>query len=101
MTISKIKNNFFNHMGYGAINPIRDWLFLVALSAILLAGIVVWNVWAFDAVAQGGIIGKPDTNAPSSINQSSVDQINTIFANRAAEENKYVNGAYQYTDPSQ
>ncbi len=39
------------------LDPERDWIMLLILSAIALTGIVVWNMWAFDTVANGGIIG--------------------------------------------
>lgn len=101
MTISRIKNYFLEHFSYGAINPVRDWLVLITLSIIILAGIIVWNVWAFGTVAQGGVIGPPTTSSVPAFDRSSLDQINSIFANRATEEEKYENNTYHYADPSQ
>ena len=40
-------------------DPVRDWLMLIMLSSILFVSIIVWNVWAFDTVANGGVIGAP------------------------------------------
>lgn len=88
-------------MRYDAPNPIRDWLILVALSVIALAGIIVWNAWAFDTVASGGVIGPPTTSSAPAFSRSSLDDINTIFSNRATEEEKYKNNTYHYADPSQ
>ena len=82
-------------------DPVRDWLVLILLSTIVLAGIIVWNVWAFDTVASGGIIGNSTIGTSAVPGRFSLDAIRTIFANRAAEEAKYVTGAYRYTDPSQ
>lgn len=82
-------------------DPVRDWLILLTLSAIALAGIVVWNVWAFDTVSGGGTIGAPVAKAPGAFNASSLEGIRAIFANRAEEEAKYVTGVYRYADPSQ
>jgi len=97
MTIS-----FLKHFSYGAyLNPVRDWLVLITFSAIALAGIMVWNVWAFDTVANGGVIGTVATSTPPVFNQSSLDTIHTIFADRAVEEAKYETGTYSFADPSQ
>ena len=94
--------SFFNRLRRGAhLDPLRDWLVMLTLSAILLVGIVVWNVWAFDTVARGGVIGSPSTATSSAFSRASLDAIQTIFADRTAEEAKYVTGVYRYTDPSQ
>ncbi len=82
------------------LDPARDWLVLLILTTIILAGIIVWNVWAFDTVAGGGAIGTPPAKAPATFSQSSLDTIRTIFANRASEEAKYTTGVYSFTDPS-
>ncbi|OGG76415.1 hypothetical protein A2950_00960 [Candidatus Kaiserbacteria bacterium RIFCSPLOWO2_01_FULL_55_19] len=82
-------------------DPVRDWLALITLSAVVLAGIIVWNVWAFDTVAQGGTIGTAPTAVSQVFNRTSLDAIQTIFAERSAEEAKYATGAYRYADPSQ
>jgi len=84
-----------------SLDPIRDWLVLLTLTTITLIGIIVWNVWAFQTVAGGGIIGEPPAALPSTFSRTSLDAINAIFASRAAEEAKYVTGVYRYADPSQ
>lgn len=97
MTIS-----FLKHFQYGTyLNPVRDWLVLLTLSAIMLVGIIVWNVWVFDTVANGGSIGTTATSTFPIFNKSSLDTIHTIFANRAAEKVKYETGTYRFADPSQ
>jgi hypothetical protein len=85
----------------GYIDPARDWLVLLTLGAIALAGIVVWNVWAFDTVAQGGVIGAPASSAPPAFSRASLDAIHAVFEKRSAEEAKYETGTYRYSDPSQ
>jgi len=82
-------------------DPVRDWLVLISVSAIVLATIIVWNAWTFDTVANGGVIGAPVTEAPPLFSRSSLDTIRTIFSSRAAEQDKYVTGTYRYADPSQ
>ena len=79
----------------------RDWLVLLTFSILILLSIVVWNVWAFDTVAQGGVIGVAATSTPQAFNQSSLDEIHTVFNKRSLEESKYVTGVYRYNDPSQ
>lgn len=84
-----------------AVDPVRDWLVLLIASLVALVGIILWNIWAFDTVASGGTIGAPATKAPTTFNNSSLDEIHTLFENRAAEEAKYRTGMYRFTDPSQ
>ena len=75
---------------------------LLVLSIAVLAGNVMWSISVFDTVARGGIIGSSVSSTTEPVfNQSSLDTVRTIFANRAAEESKYETGAYQYPDPSQ
>jgi len=97
-----MNNSFFKHFRYGEnINPVRDWLIMLTFSVIVLAGIIVWNIWAFDTVAKGGVIGTTATSTPAVFSQSSLNTINAIFANRAAEKAKYETGTYRFADPSQ
>ncbi|MCR4333470.1 MAG: hypothetical protein NUV60_00390 [Patescibacteria group bacterium] len=87
------------HLGAG-VDPVRDWLLLLTVLAIALAGIIVWNIWAFDTVANGRSIGAPVPRTPPAFNASSLDTIRVIFTNRAAEEAKYETGVYRFADPS-
>ncbi|HUX81018.1 MAG TPA: hypothetical protein VMV38_01705 [Candidatus Paceibacterota bacterium] len=82
-------------------DPVRDWFTLFTLSLILLAGIIVWNVWAFDTVVNGGAITAVPVSSTPVFNTSSLNTIHTIFATRAAENAKYMAGVYHVTDPSQ
>lgn len=101
MTMHNPLGSFAKRMrSFSRLDPARDWIIAFTVAAILLAGIIVWNVWAFDTVAQGGVIGPATTTASPIFSQSSLDAIRTIFANRAAEEVKYTAGAYRFPDPS-
>lgn len=82
------------------IDPERDWIILLILSSISIIVIIVWNVYAFQTVVSGGVIGKPTTTTAPVFSQSSLDAIRTVFTNRAAEEAKYASSTYQYADPS-
>jgi hypothetical protein len=83
------------------IDPERDWISLLIFSSIVLVGLVSWNVYVFDTVANGGVIGTAPTMATSTFNQASLDAIHNVFENRALEEGKYTTGVYRYTDPAQ
>ncbi len=82
-------------------DPARDWMVLLTLTLLMLIGIIVWNVWAFDTVANGGVIGARATSTPQTVDRSALDAIHGIFEKRAAEEAKYVTGVYRFADPSQ
>ena len=101
MNNSSVIHSFLKRLRYGAPNPARDWLVLITLSAIVFASIIVWNAWAFGTVANGGVIGTATTTSPTVFNSVSIDAIQTIFTNRAIEEEKYATGTYSYADPSQ
>lgn len=86
---------------FSRYDPARDWFALLGCAVIILTGIVVWDAWVFDTIANGGTIGAPATSTPPIFSQSSIDSIHAVFDMRAAEEAKYVSGAYRYADPSQ
>lgn len=102
MTISKTTGSFMKRLHDDTRpNPTRDWLILCALSVVAFTGIVLWNVWAFNTVAQGGVIGAPSPAVAPAVSRSSLDTVHSIFASRAAEEMKYETGVYRFVDPSQ
>jgi len=92
--IKRFRSNAFR-------DPERDWMGILTISIIAFVGIVVWNIWTFETVANGGTIGTATTSPRSSFDRSSLDAIETIFSNRSAEEAKYRTGVYRYSDPSQ
>ena len=102
MNILTTLTSFLKRVRAGAHqDPVRDWLAIVFLSIIALAGIIVWNAWVFDTVAGGKSLGSTTATSTLSFDSSSIGIIRDVFANRAAEENKYVTGVYRYADPSQ
>lgn len=102
MNISTVTNSFLKHFHYGPfLNPTRDWLVVLTISAITLTGIFVWNAWVFDTVTNGGVIGTTATSTSPVFSQSSLTVIRSIFADRAEEKAKYETGAYRFADPSQ
>ncbi len=74
---------------------------MLIVSAVALVGIVGWNVWAFETVANGGVIGTAAMSTVPAFSRSSLDAIHAVFESRAAEGDKYVSGAYHFADPSQ
>lgn len=102
MNIRNSSNSFLKRLHAGARQDLaRDWVVSLIVSAIALTSVVVWNIWAFDRVARGGIIGSEVINAPTVFNNASLDVAHDIFAKRAIEKAKYETGAYRYADPSQ
>lgn len=102
MNIYDSIRSFFSRMRSSAhMDPVRDWLVMLTLSIFIFVSIVIWNVWAFDTVARGGVIGTAVVKAPPVFDSSSVDAIHAVFEKRASEEAKYVTGVYLYADPSQ
>lgn len=98
----RIAKNLTRRFSYGGhIDAARDWMTLLSLALIIFAAIIAWNAWAFNTVAEGGIIGKAATSTPPVFSQTSLDAIHTVFSNRSAEELKYQTGAYGFADPSQ
>ena len=102
MNIQNTLNSFLKRFRSGAHqDPARDWMLLLICSVIALAGIVVWNVWAFDTIAGGGTIGSRVVTEPPIFSRSSLDTVRSIFEKRSVEEEKYISGIYRYADPSQ
>ena len=102
MSILNFSNVFLKRLRVGAPkDPMRDWIMALIFSAIVLAGVIVWNAWAFDTIARGGVIGSVEPSSLPAFKSSSLDAIHDIFSNRVAEEAKYETGVYRYADPSQ
>lgn len=95
-------NFFLKHFREGIpLDPVRDWIVLLISAFICFSGIVVWNMWIFDTVANGGNIGSVATSSPAVFSRSSLDAVHAIFNERSNEYVKYADGIYRYADPSQ
>ncbi len=102
ISFSQLISGILARLRYGERpDPQRDWFVLITLAAILLAGVIGWNAWAFDTVAAGGVIGAATVAPPQAFNQSSLEAIQKIFTDRKIEEEKYTTGVYRFVDPSQ
>lgn len=101
MNIFSRLGSFFRYLrSLAKFDPERDWLISLISGLVVLAGIVVWNVWTFNVMANESIASAVATTTTAIFNKSSLTTIHTIFANRAAEEAKYETGVYHYADPS-
>lgn len=101
MNISISPNSFLKRLYAGARqDPVRDWIVVLIGTAIVLAGVIVWNMWVFDTIARGGVIGSVELGSPQVFSRSFLDPVHPIFEKRAAEATKYETGVYRYVDPS-
>lgn len=83
------------------VDPVRDWILLIAVSVVAFIGIVLWNVWVFNSIQQSATETRPAGTSPTSnTSRSTLDTLNAVFTSRGAEQQKYISGEYHYTDPS-
>lgn len=103
MNIFRSTGAFMSRLRFAevSVDPVRDWLIILTLSILAFIGLIVWNIWAFDTVSRGGVIGTNATGTPPVFDGSSMEAVRTVFSKRADEEAKYVTGVYRYADPSQ
>lgn len=95
--LAKIKR-----LSYGdRLMPLRDWMIILVVAAVFLLGSIVWNIWLFLAVANGEILGTTPSVKSAGFNHASVEDVQTIFVKRVAEDAKYMDGTYRFVDPSQ
>lgn len=85
------------YLKYGRrLRPERDWLVLLGIFTFVLILSVVWNLAIFSRVTQGQQIGNETVSQPVQIK---LDQVRTLFNQRADERQRYV-GEYRFVDPS-
>ncbi len=83
------------------LNPVRDWLVLIACFAVLLAASAVWNAWTFIRIANGDVLGGNPPPAAPVFDRTALESVQSLFIERANEEAKYLAGSYRFVDPSQ
>lgn len=95
-------SSLWRRLKSGVADPVRDWFVLITIAGILLIAIVVWNIWAFSTVANGGTIGGTGASATQSeLDSASLNAVRATFQTRTTEAAKYETGVYRYADPSQ
>jgi len=78
-------------------SPSRDWLLLLGVWALVLAGSVLWNLWFFDQAVTRGIETPMDASSATSVYEPTAVQ--EIFAARATTSEAY-RTQYPFIDPS-
>lgn len=81
-------------------DPARDWRVLLGFFALAFAVVIVWNVWAFQTIVGGGVLGEAGVAAPPSFDQAAINALPSALQSRAAESAKYTDGRYRFADPS-
>ncbi|MDB4991770.1 MAG: hypothetical protein JWL75_15 [Parcubacteria group bacterium] len=85
------------YLHYGdRLRPARDWYVLLVIFGIALGLSVGWNLWQFSQITKGQTIGVPAPAAPAQIQ---LDQVKTLFEQRATEQGRYTHD-YRFVDPS-
>lgn len=81
-------------------DPARDWTVALVVALVLLLASVGANLWLFHDVVGGGVLGSSVPSAPQVFDQSTLTTIEKVVDDRAAEEQKYQDGAHHFIDPS-
>lgn len=90
--------NLLKIFKYGdRISPVRDWFILVSVSALILAGSILFNLWLFAKITAGEAIGTA-TSTPTPI-ITPISTVQTLFDNRAEVREKYIR-EFRPVDPS-
>lgn len=95
MNLSGMKK--LNVLRYGEHpRPSRDWLVLLCVCCVLLAGSILVNLWYFAKVTGGENIGTETTPNASFIQ---LEPVTALFEKRNAERDRYLS-EYRFVDPS-
>ena len=80
------------------MQPVRDWLLVLAVALIALVASVLFNVGFFLDVVSGE--NEVQSQAvQETVDTSAVDRVQEVFIERANESARY-QGEYQFVDPS-
>ena len=82
-------------------DPVRDWLALLSVAAFILSIILVGSARLFDTTASGGSIAPVAATTTPVFDESMLQSVRSIFAQRAAQEEEFASGTIHFTDPSQ
>ena len=99
MKLSFNSDAFFKRFSYGAsLRPARDWFLVLVVAVLLVAGSVGWNVWLFQGVERGAVIGESSAGR-TGLDERSIESVRRVFESRQEEQNRYRN-EYRFVDPS-
>jgi hypothetical protein len=98
-SLTDLEQKVLSHVEYGEdLRPVRDWLTLLAVTAILFVISVLWNGWLYVRISSGEGLGN--SSAPSTtVDTNALDAAQAVFDKRATEAANY-RGAYHFVDPS-
>jgi hypothetical protein len=98
-SLTEIEKRALSTFTYGErLNPVRDWLALVAVAFVLFLASIGVNVWIYERVSHGESVGASGSVSSTS-DTAPIDAAEALFKKRAAEAEKY-KSAYQFVDPS-
>jgi len=80
------------------IHPARDWYVLLVITVLFLLIGIAANVYLFEELVNGKNLGAA-TTVPHQAVGDSVTAVQTLFQERATEENNY-QSTYHFVDPS-
>ncbi len=102
MKLSKITSRittYLKFLRYGErIRPVRDWLVVLAVVAVLIISTSIWSYGLFRQTTAAER-SQATAAAQASISRASLETVRNIFEARAAEHERYLS-EYHFVDPS-
>ena len=99
MNLNNLNFSFLKRFTYGKrVRPARDWLVLIIIALIALAGFGVAGAWVYLEGARGRSGEVIPLLAPE-LSGDALERTEALFERRALEESRY-RSEYQFVDPS-
>lgn len=104
MNLSDIKTisrqfSQLSHIRYGKrIRAHRDWLALLAVTAILLLAVCGWSAFLFFEEPKPAALPEAESGLPS-VSEESLGKVEALFEARDAERARY-QAEYRFVDPA-
>ncbi len=99
--IDSIKNSIHGYQKGKIIrlDPVRNWLVLLAIALVGFINIIALNVWTFNRIANGHILNASSAETQATTTTPSFEEIENIIMSREEEVKKYQTN-YKFRDPS-
>ncbi|HVW71541.1 MAG TPA: hypothetical protein VHB93_00090 [Candidatus Paceibacterota bacterium] len=98
-SITDIEKRTLSTFSYGErLNPLRDWLLLLVIAAVLFLASIATNVLIYEGV-KSGVAQSSLTSAVPEVDASAITNVEAVFTQRATEMQNYEK-VYQFVDPS-